>query len=405
MKILLAISGSISAYKAYDLTRELVKNHHQVKIILTHGATKFVMREVFLYLGALNVYLAEDDFNEKNVLHVDLGRWCDSFLIAPLSANTLARLVSGSANDLLSSTFLAYPKDKPILVFPAMNTEMLSHPFVELNFEELKKLKSLNNIFVSETNRGLLACFDEGAGKLPEIFEIIDLLETITPHSINKTAPEHFLITTGATIAPLDPVRYLTNSSSGITGYYLAKNFLSLGNKVTVIAGRNATSKLERLIKHPNFKIMRTTTVDDMLKAVHQNITNATHFVSAAAVSDIEFNYTDNKVKKDSMQNSLTIKPAADILKSVIDLKNTKLKTIGFAAETDLSDSVLEKKFSSKPVNLLVGTKVHNGLNGSVEMGFSSTSADYRFMKNNKIIFEGKISKENLGFEILKNLI
>ena len=403
MKILLAISGSISAYKAYDLTRELVKNNHQVKIILTSGATKFVTREVFMYLGALEVYQAQDDFQAKNVLHVDLGRWCDTFLIAPLSANTLSRLVNAKADDLLTSTFLAYPKDKPILVFPAMNTEMLSHPFVQLNFEELKKLKSLNNIFVSETNSGLLACFDEGAGKLPEIFEIIDLLETIKYHS-QTTLNQHVVITTGATIAPLDPVRYLTNSSSGITGYYLAKNFLSLGYKVTVIAGKNASLKLERLQKHPEFKLTRTTTVDDMYQAVHLSIKDATHFIAAAAVSDIEFNYNDSKVKKDSMEDHLAIKPAKDILKSVIELKNPKLKTIGFAAETDLSDAILEKKYTSKPVDLLVGTKVHNGLKSGTETGFNTTSADYRLMKNKKIIFEGKISKETLGFEILKYL-
>lgn len=403
MKILLAISGSISAYKAYDLTRELVKNNHQVKIILTSGATKFVTAEVFSYLGALEVYKAQDDFQAKNVLHVDLGRWCDTFLIAPLSANTLSRLVSGQADDLLTSTFLAYPKDKPILVFPAMNTEMLSHPFVELNFEELKKLKSLNNIFVSETNSGLLACFDEGAGKLPEIFEIIDLLETIKFHP-QKKSDQHIVITTGATIAPLDPVRYLTNSSSGITGYYLAKNFLALGFKVSVIAGKNATLKLERLQKHPFFKLQRTTTVDDMYQTVHQVIKNATHFIAAAAVSDIEFHYTDQKVKKDSMENHIAIKPAKDILKSVIELKNNQLKIIGFAAETDLSDAVLEKKYTSKPVDLLVGTKVHNGLQSGTETGFNIGQADYRLMKNNKIIFEGKISKETLGFEILKYL-
>ncbi len=404
MKILLAISGSISAYKAYDLTRELVKNNHQIKIVLTAGALKFVNKDVFKYLGAMEVYEALDDFKEKNVLHVDLGRWCDTFLIAPLSANTLSRLVNGSADDLLTSTFLAYPKDKPILVFPAMNTEMLSHPFVQLNFDELKKLKSLNNIFVSETNSGLLACFDEGAGKLPEIFEIIDLLETIKYYSL-KNSDQHVVITTGATIAPLDPVRYLTNSSSGITGYYLAKNFLSLGHKVTVIAGKNATLKLERLIKHPQFELIRTTTVDDMYAAVHQKINVATHFIAAAAVSDIEFNYINNKVKKDSLIDNLPIKPAKDILKSVIDLKIANLKTIGFAAETDLSDSILEKKFNSKPVDLLVGTKVHNGLQTGTETGFSTNEANYRFMKSKKIIFEGKISKENLGFEILKNLL
>lgn len=401
MKILLGVTGSISAYKSIDLARLLINSGHQVKVVLSQGALKFVVPEVFGYLGAESVHLDEDDFKNKGVLHIELARWSDKLIIAPLSANTLSRFVNAEASDLLSSIFLAYEKTKPILVFPAMNTEMLTHPFVEENFEKIKKLKSLNNIFVSGTNSGILACNDEGAGKLPTIFEIKELIETI---SLKNSAQKKFVITTGATIAPLDPVRFLTNSSSGVTGFHLAHTYLSLGHQVNVIAGINSTDKLELLLKHPNFKLVRTKTVDDMFQAVHQEITNADYYLGSAAISDIEFDYIDGKIKKDQLNDSLKIKPAKDILKSIIELKLPHLKIIGFAAETDLSDEVLNKKFQSKPVDLLVGTKVHNGTNGKSIEGFNNDNAFYRFKNKDKIVFEGNIAKSDLGNKILGNL-
>lgn len=401
MKILLGVTGSISAYKSIDLARLLINSGHQVKVVLSQGALKFVVPEVFGYLGAESVHLDEDDFKNKGVLHIELARWSDKLIIAPLSANTLSRFVNAEASDLLSSIFLAYEKTKPILVFPAMNTEMLTHPFVEENFEKIKKLKSLNNIFVSGTNSGILACNDEGAGKLPTIFEIKELIETI---SLKNSAQKKFVITTGATIAPLDPVRFLTNSSSGVTGFHLAHTYLSLGHQVNVIAGINSTDKLELLLKHPNFKLVRTKTVDDMFQAVHQDITNADYYLGSAAISDIEFDYIDGKIKKDQLNDSLKIKPAKDILKSIIELQLPHLKIIGFAAETDLSDEVLNKKFQSKPVDLLVGTKVHNGTNGKSIEGFNNDNAFYRFKNKDKIVFEGNIAKSDLGNKILGNL-
>jgi phosphopantothenoylcysteine decarboxylase/phosphopantothenate--cysteine ligase len=401
MKILLAVTGSISAYKSIDLARALVNSNHEVKIILTKGALQFVIPKVFTYLGVQEVYESDQDFKEKGVLHVELARWSDKLIIAPLSANTLSRIVRGEASDLLTSIFLAYEKTKPILVFPAMNSEMLSHPFVENNFNELKKLKSLNNIYIAPTGNGKLACNDEGQGKLLTIEEIKELIETITINLVNQ---KNFLITTGATLSPLDPVRYLTNSSSGITGFFLAHAFLSLGHNVTVIAGKNSTEKLNYFFHHPHFKLVKVSTVSQMNEAVHQNISTANYFISSAAVSDIELEYTNSKIKKSDLKNTLSITSAKDILKSVLDLKLTHLVTVGFAAETDLSLEVLTQKFNSKPVNLLIGTKVHNGLTEEKTIGFNNEDADYKFMKNSKIVFEGNLTKKLLGFEILKRL-
>lgn len=404
MKILLGVSGSISAYKALDIARGLVKNGHEVKVILTNGALKFVVPEVFTYLGVSDVYKSEDDFIHKNVLHVDLARWCDVFAIAPVSANTLSRLARGEAGDLLSSVFLALEPSKNVLLFPAMNTNMLLHPFTKENIEQLKKLRTLENLFVSPTDSGILACEEVGLGKLPTVEEIIEIIPLLT-HRLNQSGKKHLLITTGATVVPLDPVRYLTNSSSGITGYYLAKLALSLGHRVTVIAGLHATTKLELLIKHPNYKLVRATTVQDMHDKVHGHLKDADIYISSAAISDIEFEISAGKIKKDTIGNALPVKPAVDILKTVLSKKASQQKIVGFAAETDLSDAVLKKKMDSKPVDLLIGTKVNNGMTGEPLEGFNVDHAYYRMMNASGIIFEGNLTKFELAEKIIHHFL
>jgi phosphopantothenoylcysteine decarboxylase/phosphopantothenate--cysteine ligase len=384
-----------------DLTRLLVNEGHEVTIILTKGALNFVIPEVFSYLGAKEVYKADGDFRKSGVLHVELGKSVDKFIIAPLSANTLANLVNGSASDLLTSTFLAYPKNKPILVFPAMNSEMLTHPFVEFNFNEIKKLKSLNNIFVSETDSGVLACNAIGSGKLPPIDEIFHLIETV---NLDLPKKNKIVITTGATISPLDPVRFMTNASTGITGFYLAKTFLEKGYLVTVIAGENSASELNMILKHPNYKLVRIKTAEQMLSHCRNEINDAQVFIASAAVSDFNFNYTNSKIKKDQINSELKITPAVDVLKTIISEKKDHLKIVGFAAETELTEEVLRKKYIGKPVDLLVGTKVHSGFQQDETIGFKKLNASYALMKNEQIIISQEIDKKNLGDIILKNL-
>ncbi|RPJ79184.1 MAG: bifunctional phosphopantothenoylcysteine decarboxylase/phosphopantothenate--cysteine ligase CoaBC [Alphaproteobacteria bacterium] len=406
MKILLSVCGSISAYKSLDIARGLINNGHQVKVVLTRGALKFVVPEVFTYLGVSDVYLDDDDFKHKNVLHVDLARWCETLVIAPLSANTLSRLAQGSASDLLSSVFLALEPEKTIAVFPAMNSLMLKHPFTQENLSELKKLKTLNNVFISPTNSGILACNEIGEGKLPSVEEIIELIPTLKgPFGVDKTTKKKVVITTGATIAPLDPVRYLTNSSSGITGFHLGITALKHGHEVVMIAGKNACAQLNLLIKHPDYKLIRVTTVNEMHDIVHSELGNASAYISAAAISDIEFDVSFDKIKKESISDSLKVKKATDILKTVIAAKIPNLKIVGFAAETNLSEEVLTKKFDSKPVDLLIGTKVNNGLISNSELqGFNVDNADYRFMEKGLVTLSRALSKSELAEIIFQRI-
>lgn len=401
MRILLGVSGSISAYKALDIARGLFKNGHEVKVILTNGALKFVVPEVFTYLGVQDVYKSQDDFTHKNVLHVDLARWCDVFVVAPASANTLSKLAQGRADDLLTSVFLALEPHKNTLLFPAMNSVMLAHPFTQQNLDDIKKLKTLSNLFVSPTDAGILACEEVGLGKLPSVDEIIEMIPTMIK-PLKFPEQKTILATTGATIVPLDPVRYLTNSSSGITGFYLAEAALKEGHKVIMIAGAHSTAKLNLFSKHPNFRLVRAKTVEDMKNAVLTELPHADLYISSAAISDIEFDVSDHKIKKDSMGDSLKIKPACDILKTVIENKSPALKIVGFAAETDPSDAVLNKKMKSKPVDLLVGTKVNNGLTKDQKIsGFNVDFAEYRLLSPKGFTYEGILTKRELAHKII----
>lgn len=406
MKVLLAVTGSISAYKTLDLARDLVKKGHEVKVVLTKGAEKFVVPEVFRYLGAKAVFSATDDFNypktesDAPVLHVDLAKWADKFLIAPLSANSLSRLVHGEASDLLSSIFLALPQDKPLLVFPAMNTQMLNHPFVKENFEMLEKLKSLPQLLVHPTASGELACGDTGEGKLADVKTISEMVEAYSyennQHSI--------LLTAGATLSPLDSVRFLTNPSSGKTSYLLAKQALSKGYRVKVIAGLQATSDFDHLIHHPNFSIERVTTTEQMNSTVLAQVGNYDHYITPAAISDIKFDLSEGKLKKEKLNDSLPIKKDEDVLSNVLKIKKENQKIVGFAAESDLNEEIMIEKYKRKPVDLLIGTLVNSGVNGKDQKGFNVDEAEYMILENGKKFQSYQLKKQDLASMIIERL-
>ena len=398
MNILLAITGSISAYKAIELCRLFVKEGHNVKVILSRGALEFVKPKLFSYLGAEAVHEPMDDFKyTEGVLHVELAKWADTFLVAPLSANTLSKFAVASADDLLTSLFLAYPKEKPMLLFPAMNTQMWTNPIVQKNVETLGLLK---NLFIHPPANGLLACGDEGAGKLPEIETIFHFTESFSL----KQSTKNILITTGATISPLDPVRYMTNASSGKTGLFLAKEALRQGHQVKVIAGKYATTLLETLREHPNFSLERVVTTGDMEEAVGHSFKDCDIYISSAAIGDIEFDLKEGKLKKKDIGESLPIKNTTDILAKVLKEKTETQKIIGFAAETNLSFDTLNEKWSRKKVDLLVGTKVHSGLGTNSREGFGNDHASYMFFQDGKIIKESQLSKNQLPKEIFNQV-
>ncbi len=373
MNIVLGITGSIAAYKSADLTRSLVKLGHSVRVILTSGALEFVKPELFRYLGAEAVHLPTDDFKSPTpgVPHVDFAKWADVLVIAPLSANTLAKLSQGQVNDFLSAIFLAWRQNRPVLMFPAMNSMMWEHAFTR---EHVARLNKLPYARVIDPAAGLLACGDEGAGKLMEVEAISELISFYNPL---KTADRHVLITTGATVAPLDPVRFMTNPSSGITGVEIAKAYLAEGARVTLLAGHPTPAGLAALKAHPRCQVISTPTTESMRQAALSAQRDADIIIAAAAVADFEFNTAAGKMKKEQLTQLPVIK-AVDILAELLRHKKAGQKFVSFAAETDTSEEVWREKFNRKPVDLMVGNRVHSGLlAGESRQGFAEGQGTY----------------------------
>ena len=401
MNILLGITGSIASYKSLDLARLLVKKGHKVKVVLTHGALEFVRSETFTYLGVEAVYGPLDDFKPgvtntfSNVLHIDLAKWADKIIIAPASANTISKFATGLTNDLLTSVFLANP-NKPVLLFPAMNTQMWNNPRIK---EHTRKLEELPSTSIINPISGLLACGDVGEGKFPEVEAVLALIETFNPL---KKQTKKVLLTAGATASPLDPVRYLTNPSTGKMGISVAKAFLAEGYETTLLAGHQCSSEVENLLGHPLFKLIKTPTTALMRDAAVENFPKNDLYISTGAIADIEFDVSDKKLKKETMGQSLPFLQAADILKEILGLRKNQ-KVISFAAETETTKEVFEEKMKRKPVDLMIGNKVSNGLIGSSEVqGFQTTHGEYFFVEANSISTPLKLSKEELGVRLVK---
>lgn len=408
MKIILGVCGSVAAYKSFDLLRTMLKQGHEVIVVLTQGALKFVRPELFKYLGAKEIYLAKDDFaphryqSDQQVLHISLARWLDRLVLAPSSASFLARLARGEASDLLSSIFLSI-NDRPVIVYPAMNTQMWNHPFTQ---ENLNKLKSLSWVGIYPPVVGEMACKEFGVGKLPEIEAIADTFwcyPVKIPGNISeneKGIKKKILITTGATAAILDPIRFLTNPSTGETGRQLAQEFLASGHEVTVIAGKSATKALEHLIPLPGFTLLRASTTSEVKKIVDKLWPKFNVYISAAALSDFDFQSSQVKISKSSVKNSLPVSPAPDVLAGVIRMKRPGQTVIGFAAQSPLTKELLKEKYGRKPVDLLIGNVAHHGLGAKNMEGFGNNSADYLIIKKGQIIHQGPLAKRQLAILI-----
>lgn len=398
MKILLGVTGSIASYKAYDLCRELTKLNHEVKVVISHGAEQFIRPETFKYLGAKDVYNYSDDFNpdkydDFSVLHIELAKWADRFAIVPCSANKISQLSHGYAQDLITSIFLAFTKK--VLVFPAMNTNMLNNQLIQDNMDRLSKLA---NVYIHGTQEGLLACGDKGEGKL----ENIEIVKEIILYYPEETKDKSVLITTGSTISPLDPVRFISNPSSGLTGYELAKIYMSKGYQVNIIAGYNPHEKVTWLAKFPFVHYYNVNTTMQMFEKVKELIDSNDTYISAAAISDIELKPQNEKIKKDGKVAMPETSVAQDILKYVVENKKQQ-KIIGFSAETNDLEGNMQNKIKRKPVDLLVGNIVSNGTQKSMR-GFRANENEYVFLDKNNFIKTANLNKLELAQEIF-NLV
>jgi phosphopantothenoylcysteine decarboxylase/phosphopantothenate--cysteine ligase len=398
MNIILGITGSIAAYKSADLTRALVKRGHTVRVVFTAGALEFVKPELFRYLGAEAVHLPTDDFNSPTpgVPHVDFAKWADVLAIAPLSANSLAKIASGQVNDFLTSIFLAWRQNRPVLMFPAMNTMMWEHVFT---CENVKKINKLPYARVVDPAAGLLACGDEGSGKLMDVDAMADLISFYNPLKMQN---KNVLITTGATVAPLDPVRFMTNPSSGLTGIEIAKAYLADGAQVTLLAGYPLPAGLTALKAHPRCRVISTPTTESMRTQALEAAKTADTIVAAAAVADFEFTTAAGKMKKDQL-TQLPVVKAVDILAELLKQKKSGQKFVSFAAETDTSEAVFREKFQRKPVDLMIGNRVHSGLFGAqAREGFAEGRGTYYLVDAQKTSPAQQLTKVELATLIVR---
>mgnify|MGYP000125420127 CR=1 FL=1 len=345
--ILIGISGSIAAYKIIELTHKLKQDNHQVKIILTKDATMFITTQALTAFGA-QVY--GDDNNSLVMEHIDLARWPDMVIIAPLSANTMAKLANGLADNLLTTTVLA--SRCPIYLAPAMNMHMWQNPITQNNID---KLKSYGFTFWGP-DKGLQACGDNGEGRMLEPSEILaNINHSILAHNKLFTG-KNIVITAGATLEPIDSVRYLSNHSSGKMGYALARAFASNGAQVTLIS---APTDLVR----PNniTQMVDVTTTEDMLQRCLQASATADIFISCAAVSDYKIaNYSTQKIKKSTATLNLELVQTPDIITQVKS-RYPSLFVIGFAAETNDVIEYAKQKLVKKNLDMIIANDVSNG--------------------------------------------
>ena len=344
-KIVLGITGGIAAYKAAELTRALIKEGAQVRVIMTKNATEFISPLTLQTLSNNIVYTEMYSPPEPyDMAHIALAEFADAFVIAPATGNIIGKIAYGIADDLLSTTIMA--TDKPILICPAMNDKMLANPIVQENINKLKNYKYV----IMESRVGELACKTKGAGRLPEIPEILEEIERLlTPQNL---AGQRILITAGPTEEPLDPVRFITNLSSGKMGYALAKVAHRHGAQVTLITGPTNLSlpSVENIIK--------VRTAQEMYKAVIDKYKKSTVIIKAAAVADYRPKvFAKEKIKKDDKPRSIELEKNPDIIAEIGQNKKN-IVLVGFAMETKDLLANAREKIKKKNMDLIVANNL-----------------------------------------------
>jgi phosphopantothenoylcysteine decarboxylase/phosphopantothenate--cysteine ligase len=344
-RVLLGVSGGIAAYKACEIIRLLRRNGHEVRVVPTPNALEFVSA---LSLQTLSGHPVRTDLfsstEESEISHIDLADWAEVVVIAPATASLLARLANGLADDLLSTACLA--TRAPMLVAPAMNVNMYEHPATQANLEVLAK----RGVRIVGPDRGELACGWEGPGRLSAVDEIVAAVERLTVEP--SFAGEVLLVTAGPTNEPVDPVRVLTNRSSGRMGFALAQEAARRGAEVTLVAGP------VQLPTPPGVERVDVETAEEMRGAVLDGLERATIVIKTAAVSDYRVESpAKQKLKRGSDPRVLQLVPNPDILAEVARQKGTRT-VVGFAAETENVLEYARGKLEQKGCDLIVANDV-----------------------------------------------
>ena len=388
-KILLIICGGISAYKSLELIRLFKKNGARVKTILTKNAKEFVTPLSVSSLSQEKVY--NDIFsaeNEAEMDHISLSRWADAVLVAPITANTISKVASGNAEDLASTVLLA--SNKQIFLAPAMNVRMWEHPSTK---ENILKLKSFGYKIIGP-EIGDMACGEYGEGKMTEPNEIVNTLKNYFSN-LDKNKKLKALVTAGPTNEYIDPVRFITNKSSGKQGYEIAKCLRDNGFDTTLISGKTSIKPLDGV----NFVSVET--AEEMFKESLNNLPTDVAIFSAA-VSDFKVkNYKSKKIKKNEEFN-LELEKNIDILNHISNHNSLRPKiTIGFAAETNNLSTNAKEKLNEKNCDWVIANDVSDQTIG-FGSDFNKISIFYKDKPEEN--FE-KMSKSLVAEEIVKRVI
>jgi phosphopantothenoylcysteine decarboxylase/phosphopantothenate--cysteine ligase len=372
-RVALGISGGIAAYKAAEVLRGLQRAGCNIRVAMTKRACEFVQPLTFKALSGSHVIV--DDYAPDNpdpIAHITFSQTVDLFLIAPATANIIAKFANGIADDFLTSTYLA--STAPVLIAPAMNTSMWHHPATQRNLEQLRA----DGVHIIEPDEGEMACGTVGPGRLSEPERIVAAALEILCHGERESPTdltgERLLITVGATREAIDPVRFLSNNSSGRMGFAIAQAAKNRGAQVTIIAGATTA------VSPDDVSVIKAYSAEDMHAAVMKELPRASVFIGTAAVADYRpVKRSLRKIKKTQTPMILELEPTPDILQEVARAKRDGLLVVGFAAETENILGNAREKLRSKNLDAIVANDVT--LDGA---GFDTVSNEVTIISRNR---------------------
>ena len=387
--IVLGVTGGIAAFKATQLASDLIKKDYDVEVILTKNATQFIAPLTFEALIDHNVVV--DTFEKvqnRSIHHISIAKKADLFILVPASANVIAKVAHGIADDMLTTTFLACNKQK--VICPAMNTQMYENPITQENLQRCRDL----GYAILEPAVGHLACGDTGKGKLCDLQDILDYVDRFF-HRSDLLKGKRVLITAGPTQEALDPVRYLTNHSSGKMGYSLAQAALDMGAEVTLISGP------VQLTAPKGVRFYPVTTAKEMFDAVCAHCDTADFIIKAAAVGDYRPLYvSEQKIKKDGERLHVEFVKNPDILAYLGEHKRPHQIICGFAMETQNLLENAQAKLENKHCDMIVANDLH-----TEGAGFQSDTNIATILDRSSRTPCPKMSKYALGITILKHML
>lgn len=392
-RVLLGVTGGIAAYKSADLVRRLQDDGADVRVVMTRSAQEFITPLTMQALSNHPVHLDLLNTETESVMgHIELARWADVVLIAPATADFIARLTAGHGDDLLTTICLA--AECGVIVAPAMNQAMWAKPSTQQN----KQLLMQRGVALLEPDVGVQACGETGAGRLMDVQEIVTALAS--RFKTASLAGRHIVITAGPTREAIDPVRYISNHSSGKQGYALALAGIEAGARVTLISGPTNITPPDRAT------VIAVQSADEMLAAVMSSISDCDIFIGVAAVADYKPASVERQKIKKSSGNAMELHliQNQDILKTVANLENRPF-TVGFAAETENVIEHARTKLAAKNLDMIIANNV-----ADTSIGFNSDHNETTIItriisdKSTRITEEHqtKMSKENLSRKIIE---